>query len=322
MQYKISICIPTYNGAEVLGETLDSLIKEIKEYPVEIVINDDKSSDDTLKVANDFADKYSYISVYENEMNLRMDRNFTATALKAKGEYVWLCGQDDILQFGVVEKAIKIINKSDINFIYFNYKFVDDSLQNEVMSPILDLKSDKYYKTIDEYFNEINQAPSFLPANLMKREFWENTNCKEYFDTYYVQVGVWLEHFNNGNIYVVANKEHVLCRVPIESWKYNDGKMIYGTALGNLKVYKIANKNKKISDDVYLFHENRFISRYLKNVIASKAKGLEVNNSILETIDFIFKGNKIKHFYIKYFLYIPKILAKVIYKFNKLLKGK
>jgi glycosyltransferase involved in cell wall biosynthesis len=320
--YKISICIPTYNGAEVLGETLDSLIKEIKEYPVEIVINDDKSTDNTLELAKEYTKKYPYISVYQNERNLRMDRNFTATALKAKGEYVWLCGQDDILQFGVVEKAIGIINENDINFIYFNYKFVDDSLRNEVMSPILNLNDDKCYKTMDDYFSEIDQAPSFLPANLMKREFWENTNCEKYFDTYYVQVGVWLENFHKGNIYVVANKEHVLCRVPIESWKYNDGNMIYGTALGNLKVYKIANKNKKISDEVYLFHENRFISRYLKNVIASKAKGLDINNSIIETIGFIFKDNKTKRFYIEYFLYIPKIFAEIIYKFSRLMKGK
>lgn len=321
MSYKISICIPTYNGSDVLSETLDSLIKEIELYPVEIVINDDKSSDSTLEIAKSFAMKYPFISIYQNENNLKMDRNFTATALKAKGEYVWLCGQDDILQYGVVEKAINIIEKnSDINFIYFNYKFVDDDLETEVMSPRLEVEKDKYFESMKSYFDVLDHAPSFLPANLMKKEFWETTDYEQYYDTYYVQTGVWLENFHKGKVYVVANPEHVLCRVPQDSWKYNDGKMIFGTATGSLKAYKTAYKNKKISLDIYRRKEDEYIKKFLLNIIACKAKGLVFSDALYRDVEYIFANNKSRLFYVKFLSYMPVVVAGALYKIGRIVK--
>ena len=319
--YTISICIPTYNGQDILGETLDSIIKEIQDYNVEIVINDDKSTDNTLTIAKEYAKKYPYISVYQNEKNLRMDRNFTATALKAKGKYVWFCGQDDILQNGIIKKAFDIIDNMDINFIYFNYKFVDDSLVNELMTPPLNIDKDRYFDSMEDYFQVINHAPSFLPANLMKKEFWDTSNYEQYYDTYYVQTGVWLENFYKGKIFVVSDSSYVLCRVPLESWKNDDGKMIFETATGDLKTYKIALNNKKIPKDIYRNKESYYIKHFLLLIIATKSKGLEIRSKIKEDLAFIFEEHKLPLIYMKFLLYMPVFIAKIAYIIGRTFRG-
>ena len=321
MMYDISFCIPTYNGQDVLGETLDSLISEIKEYNVEIIINDDKSTDDTLKLANEYADKYPFISVYQNTNNLRMDRNFTATALKANGKYVWFCGQDDILQNGAVKKAIDIIETyDDISYIYFNYKFVDDNLIKEVMPPRLNIVEDQYFKDEKEYFKVIKYAPTFLPANVMKKEFWLKNIQENYFDTYYVQVGVWLDNCKGKSIYVVADPEYVLCRVPAESWKYNDGKMLYETEIGKLVVYKTALNRQKIDEEVFNNMKILYINSALLNIIASKAKGLIISDKNLEDIEFIFGKTFRYYFHIRLITFIPVFISKIAYVFGRKLR--
>ena len=314
-KYLISICIPSYNGEDTISETLDSLVREIGNLTnIEIVINDDKSTDKTFDIAKEYMNKYDYISIYKNEENLRMDRNFTAVALKANSKYVWFCGQDDIFQNGAISKAITIIqNHEDINFIYFNYKFVDDDLINEVMPPILKIKEDKYFKNDKYFFKIIKFAPTFLPANVMKREFWMNNIAKYYFDTYYVQVGVWLEYSANGNIYTVADKNYILCRVPRESWKYNNGKMLFGTELGKLKVYKIALDRNKIIYSTYNNMKNTYLSRTYLNTIASKAKGLIVDKQNILDLKYIFNKDISSYIKVRFITLMPTSIAKVIY---------
>lgn len=321
-KYLISFCIPTYNGADIIHETLDSLIREIKNFPVEIVINDDKSTDDTVKIVKEYIQKYSFISIYENEKNLRMDRNFTATAQKGNGKYVWLCGQDDILQNGAVEKAIKIIEKyDDISFIYFNYKFVDDNLVKEVMPPKLSINKDIYCKNDLEFFNKINFAPTFLPATIMKQEFWMNGVESLYFDTYYVQVGVWLDNCTNKDVYVVSDPNYVLCRVPAASWKYNDGKMLYETEIGKLRVYKTALNRGHIDEKVFESMKLLYIKSALLNIIASKAKGLIINDKHINDLNFIF-GYSLRYlFHVRLITFLPIGMAKILYPLGRKLRS-
>jgi len=312
--FLISICIPTYNGSGTLKETLDSIFSEIDEEQVEIVISDDCSTDNTSEIALAYSEKHANISVYQHEVNVGMDRNFTEAAMKATGKYIWFCGQDDILQNGAIKKAFEILNMyEDINFIYFNYKFVDDGLINEVMPPCLDISSDKYFKNEREYFETIQFAPTFLPAIIMKREFWLNKVQDNYFDTYYVQVGVWLEYSKNRDVYVVSDPEYILCRVPADSWKYNDGKMLYETELGKLKVYKVALNRKKISEEVFNKMKNLYLSRSLRTLMASKAKGLIVSTKNRDDLKFIF-GLSIRYYlHVRLITFIPVPIAKIVY---------
>ena len=91
---KISILLPTYNGSKYLSETIDSLVSQnYKNW--EVVVQDDCSTDNTIQILKNY--KNSNIKIFKNKNNLGYPGNIEAARLNAKGEILFLMGQDDIL---------------------------------------------------------------------------------------------------------------------------------------------------------------------------------------------------------------------------------
>ncbi len=87
-EYILSICIPTYNRASVLEQTLNSVVKELDD-DIEVVISDNQSTDNTEEVGRRFAAKYDNIKYYRNEVNVR-DANFSLSLDRGTGLYLKL----------------------------------------------------------------------------------------------------------------------------------------------------------------------------------------------------------------------------------------
>lgn len=65
---KISVIIPTYNRANILPQTIESVLNQTFEN-FELIIVDDASTDNTVKVAKSFQEKGERIKIYELEEN-------------------------------------------------------------------------------------------------------------------------------------------------------------------------------------------------------------------------------------------------------------
>jgi len=106
----ISFCIPTYNRAPFLAETLKSILAQAGP-DIEIVISDNASTDGTEAIVADFKKNYSAVQYARNESNLGYDRNLLRAIGLARGEYIWLFGSDDLLKEGAIEAVReKILN--------------------------------------------------------------------------------------------------------------------------------------------------------------------------------------------------------------------
>ncbi|MBL0191336.1 MAG: glycosyltransferase [Saprospiraceae bacterium] len=92
---KVSICCITYNHAKYIGKAIESFLEQKVDFEYEIVIGEDCSSDDTLKICELYAKKYSQIKLLPKEQNLGMMNNFIRTLNACKGEYIALCEGDD-----------------------------------------------------------------------------------------------------------------------------------------------------------------------------------------------------------------------------------
>jgi glycosyltransferase involved in cell wall biosynthesis len=92
MKY-LSICIPTFNRASFLKETLDSITsQEIFKNSniVEVVISDNSSTDNTRELCLDYVQKYGEkIKYFRHEVNIE-DKNFEFVLSRGKGEYLKL----------------------------------------------------------------------------------------------------------------------------------------------------------------------------------------------------------------------------------------
>ena len=85
MKPLLSICIPTYNRAEYLMKSLESIVNQDNfNEEVEVVISDNASTDDTEKVSMEFCQRYSNIKYFKNKENL-MDKNHPLALKRATG---------------------------------------------------------------------------------------------------------------------------------------------------------------------------------------------------------------------------------------------
>lgn len=86
----LSICIPTYNRAEILKETLESIVKnDAFSNEIEVVISDNASTDNTQEIGEKYSKKYHNIKYHRNKENIR-DANFFSVLKEANGEYLKL----------------------------------------------------------------------------------------------------------------------------------------------------------------------------------------------------------------------------------------
>ena len=90
----VSVCIPSYNSEEFIAGTLESVLSQ-KFVDFELVIVDDKSTDGTIPIIKGFNDPR--IRLIENQQNLGLGHNWNKVLSCARGEYVKLLGDDDVL---------------------------------------------------------------------------------------------------------------------------------------------------------------------------------------------------------------------------------
>ena len=92
---KISIVLPCYNGSKMIGGAIESVIAQTYQ-DWELIIVNDCSTDNTLEVAQSYADKDQRIRVFSNEKNSKLPATLNHGFREAKGEY-WTWTSDDNL---------------------------------------------------------------------------------------------------------------------------------------------------------------------------------------------------------------------------------
>jgi len=123
---KLSVGIPSYNGAEYIRDALDSILSQLSEIDekVEILISDNASTDKTFQIVREYQNKYpELISYHRNETNLGPDRNIDLAVRRSKGEYVWLFSNDDKMLGGAVKKVLNVLKaNSGMAAIFINWR--------------------------------------------------------------------------------------------------------------------------------------------------------------------------------------------------------
>jgi glycosyltransferase involved in cell wall biosynthesis len=121
----VTALVPTYNGADFILRTLDSLSAQT--WPdLEILIGDDRSTDETLEVVRRFADGRPNTRVLERDANLGWLRNSNDLMARAEGELMFFAFHDDVVAPTYVEKLVRALGRNDRAVLAFSDMIVHE----------------------------------------------------------------------------------------------------------------------------------------------------------------------------------------------------
>ena len=195
----LSICIPTYNRAEYLKKSLESLVGQESFSEIEVVISDNCSTDNTQEVIAEFQKVYPNIAYFRNEENIR-DRNYPTVMMRAHGVFRKLCNDNLLYKEGTISYFLKALseNANEKPCIFF--------LNGSKPSESSDF--------ICVNFNELMYAISYFVTWIGGFGLWEEdcTNLKSelnIFDTQLWQTYKFLADFAKRKKCLVLNKKMV-----------------------------------------------------------------------------------------------------------------
>jgi len=107
----LSYIIPSYNAAAFLEETVSSIFKQNLKIHFEVIISDDSSTDGTQELIKKLASKHPEIKYFLNKENkyAPANRNFAIT--QSRGDLIYMCDHDNILENDSIQKLIDTINE-------------------------------------------------------------------------------------------------------------------------------------------------------------------------------------------------------------------
>ena len=95
-----SICIPTYNRANILNETIKKIVSDIDfDHKVELVISDNCSTDNTKEIVEKYCLQYKNVKYFRNDINIS-DKNFWLALTRGNGIYKKLQNDNLAFKFG------------------------------------------------------------------------------------------------------------------------------------------------------------------------------------------------------------------------------
>ena len=175
---KISVIVPIYNAEAYLRECIDSVINQtLKE--IEVILVNDGSTDQSLKICNEYVEKDSRVKVFSNaNVGQGLERNFGIK--KSNGKYISFIDSDDIYEPSYLENLYLVAENENAEMVSCGYSDIfegkvvkrhlleDKTLESayEIHQFMADLIS---YKDIDGYKGSIAIWDSLFRKDIIEK---------------------------------------------------------------------------------------------------------------------------------------------------------
>lgn len=201
MEPLVSVCIPAYNNAGYIKDTIQSVLRQTYQN-IELIVVDDHSTDNTVEVLESVQDER--LKIYRNEKNLGMVGNWNRCLELATGDYVKLICADDMIAKNAIEKEAKAMRRNpSVNLVESDTRLVDingrktGQFRRYPKSGVVDgRKLAKISLIIQNFYG----APV---NNLIRRSALEKTGGFDTSFTYILDFDMWLRISCTGDVYII-----------------------------------------------------------------------------------------------------------------------
>lgn len=203
---KVSVCIPVYNGVDFINEAIDSVLKQSFQ-DFEIVIVDNKSTDNTFAVINEYKDPR--IRIFQNESNIGLIPNWNKCLEYAKGEYIKILPADDFIYPDCLKLQVEILEndkKKQISLVSGKRNIINDAGKVLFTRGFSNKRvevagTDAINKIIRSGGNTIGEGG----AVLFRREIIEKTGVFTSDIFYVLDLDMWFNILLHGNLYAIPD---------------------------------------------------------------------------------------------------------------------
>ena len=106
----LSVITANYNHAHLIGEALDAILRQSLR-PLELIVVDDGSTDNSVEVIERFARRDTTIRLVRNERNMGAQLTSNRGLQHASGAYMYFAAADDRILPGFFEKSIALLTQ-------------------------------------------------------------------------------------------------------------------------------------------------------------------------------------------------------------------
>lgn len=292
----LGICIPTYKRPDFLKRCVESAVHSAQGRPIAVYIADDSVSEVNAAVLADLQNRYPFVHVHQNEVNLGIDDNIQQAVGMCKCDFAWLIGEDDTFLPGAVARVHDLVQTCDHAFIFANYHFVGNDPETVLSNTQLNLSEGPL--SADAFLREHLWAIGFIGACVVRCKEWQQTDPQPYQGTYYTHVGRIAEMIcNAGSVYIssscsVANRVEGGGSETFTWW--NDS---YGVLFGFVKMCNAAKLRQPRHADALQAAGDSFKANFLTLRLALRLRAESSFNSAqytkyIESNDDIGKSKK------------------------------
>lgn len=189
---KFSIIMPLYNAESFIEKTLDYVYKgnENKKVNYELIIVNDKSTDNSLDVISNYIKKNNIINIIiiNNEINMGAYKSRNRGIFKSSGEYLLILDSDDYLPNDRMINDLKLLKKNPKKLV-LNTKMKRYSLENNNLIPF-----EKYNHHKNGIYKEI--SVTYKREFFVKNDFFQDNQFGSDSILYYVHVVGTFEEYN------------------------------------------------------------------------------------------------------------------------------
>lgn len=152
---KVSVCVVTYNQEKYIRQCLQSIVDQETNFDFEIVVGDDCSTDGTLGIVLEFADKYpDKFRLFLHDKNIGALQNFRFVHEQAIGTYIAHIDGDDYALPGKLQAQADLLD--------------EDKTCNLVWTPVLIETAPGQLHEQNEYFKQHALVRRYTRADLIK----------------------------------------------------------------------------------------------------------------------------------------------------------
>lgn len=179
----VSIITPTFNSANYIAETIQSVQNQTYQH-WELIIVDDGSTDHTISIIQEIQKVEPRIQLIRQEKNVGPAITRNKGIELAKGNYLTFLDADDLWFSNFIENSINTIEKTKIPFVFSSYRRSDEVL-NFVYSDFIVPQKVTYSDILKT--NSISCLTAFLDIEVLGKKFMPIIHKRQ-------DMGLWLQY--------------------------------------------------------------------------------------------------------------------------------